>query len=178
VGLKRGAPDGRFEGVPRILSDDLGLVAAAWAAAEPARRLEIAARLSRWGIRLPNEPSLRFVLHWETDVNDVDFHVEDSHGDHAFYGRPELASGGMLYADVTTGYGPECFAIPGKPRGYPYRIGIHYYSRGPMGYGMGKLEIIEHDGRGNLSFDERPFVVMNDQAFVDLGQVPGPIARR
>ena len=40
-----------------------------------------------------------------------------------------------------------------------------------MGYGMGKLEIIEHDGKGGLTFEERPFVVMIDQAFVDLGTV-------
>jgi hypothetical protein len=36
---------------------------------------------------------------------------------------------------------------------------------------MGKLEIIDHDGKGGLSFDERPFVVMADQAFVELGTV-------
>ncbi len=41
-----------------------------------------------------------------------------------------------------------------------------------MGYGMGKLEILEHDGKGGLKFEERPFVVMTDQAFVDLGTVP------
>jgi hypothetical protein len=40
-----------------------------------------------------------------------------------------------------------------------------------MGYGMGKLEIIEHDGNGGLTFEERPFIVMVDSAFVDLGEV-------
>ncbi len=40
-----------------------------------------------------------------------------------------------------------------------------------MGYGMGKLQIIDHDGHGNLRFDERPFVIMQDGAFVDLGHV-------
>ena len=38
-----------------------------------------------------------------------------------------------------------------------------------MGYGMGKLQIIEHDGQGGLRFEERPFVVMDDGAYVDLG---------
>jgi TonB family protein len=46
-----------------------------------------------------------------------------------------------------------------------------YYSRGPMGYGMGKLQVIEHDGSGGLRFDERPFVIMRDGAYVDLGRV-------
>ena len=54
-------------------------------------------------------------------------------------------------------------------RAGPYSLQAHYYSRGPMGYGMGKLEIIDHDGRGGLKFEERPFVVMADHAFVNLG---------
>ena len=40
-----------------------------------------------------------------------------------------------------------------------------------MGYGMGKLQVIRHDGRGTLKFEERPFVVMQDRAFVQLGTV-------
>ncbi len=36
---------------------------------------------------------------------------------------------------------------------------------------MGKLQIIEHDGRGGLRFEERPFVIMQDEAYVDLGTV-------
>jgi hypothetical protein len=44
-----------------------------------------------------------------------------------------------------------------------------------MGYGMGKLQIVEHDGKGGLRFEERPFIVMRDGAFVDLGKVPSPL---
>ena len=99
----------------------------------------------------------------------------DSKGGHAFYSNMALPSGGRLYADVTTGYGPECFTIPGKPSAGPYKIFIHYYSRGPMGYGMGKVEIVRHDGKGGLTFDERPYVVMTDRAFVNLGAVGGPL---
>ncbi|WP_428269308.1 hypothetical protein [Haliangium sp.] len=40
-----------------------------------------------------------------------------------------------------------------------------------MGYGMGKLEIVEHDGQGGLRFEQRPFVVMTDGAYVDLGTI-------
>jgi hypothetical protein len=164
-------PRGRFLGCDRILREDLALVGAAWAAKEPKRKDEIARRVSDAGAAWEGQPSLRFVLSWETDANDVDFHIRDSQGGHAFYSQPELASGGQLYADVTTGYGPECFNIPGKPEAGPYKIFIHYYSRGPMGYGMGKVEIVRHDGKGNLRFEERPYVVMNDQAYVDLGMV-------
>jgi tetratricopeptide (TPR) repeat protein len=173
AGAQRRYPAGRFAGVEQILTEDLGLVAAAWAHAQPNRTGEIEAKLRAAGGKIEHDPSLRFVLVWETDANDVDFHIYDARGGHAFYSQRDLPSGGSLYADVTTGYGPECFTIRGarEKRAYPYTLQAHYYSRGPMGYGMGKLEILEHDGKGNLTFEERPFVVMQDRAYVDLGTV-------
>ncbi|WP_437679089.1 AgmX/PglI C-terminal domain-containing protein [Sorangium sp. So ce131] len=173
AGLERRYPPGRFAGVEGVLREDLGLVAAAWLKVDPARRADVLARLAKSGAALERAPSLRFVLSWETDANDVDFHIRDDRGGHAYYGRPTLPGGGRLYADVTTGYGPECFTIraPREQRASRYTLQAHYYSRGPMGYGMGKLQIVDHDGKGGLSFEERPFVVMTDGAFVDLGAV-------
>ncbi|WP_437733471.1 AgmX/PglI C-terminal domain-containing protein [Sorangium sp. So ce1335] len=173
AGLARRYPEGRFDGVQAVLREDLGLVAAAWIKADPARRADILARLARAGAALERAPSLRFVLSWETDANDVDFHIRDDRGGHAYYEKPTLPGGGRLYADVTSGYGPECFTIraPRAQRAGRYTLQAHYYARGPMGYGMGKLQIVDHDGKGGLTFEERPFVVMTDRAFVDLGAV-------
>ncbi|WP_433931424.1 AgmX/PglI C-terminal domain-containing protein [Sorangium cellulosum] len=173
AGLARRYPEGRFAGVESVLREDLGLVAAAWIKADPARRADVLARLAKAGAKLEGAPSLRFVLSWETDANDVDFHIRDDRGGHAYYGEPTLPGGGRLYADVTTGYGPECFTIraPREQRARRYTLQAHYYARGPMGYGMGKLQIVDHDGKGGLTFEERPFVIMNDQAVVDLGAV-------
>jgi tetratricopeptide (TPR) repeat protein len=159
------------QGTEQIMREDLGLIAAAWQSAEPSKKESIRERLSRAGGVLEDAPSTRFVLNWETDANDVDLHVYDGLGDHAYYGRKQLSSGGFLYADVTNGYGPECFTLRGpalKPV-KKYTLQVHYYARGPMGFGMGKLQIVRHDGKGGLTFDERPFVVMQDKAHVDLG---------
>jgi tetratricopeptide (TPR) repeat protein len=177
-GVEQQYPSGRFAGADRILREDLALAAAAWIRAQPGKRAAIEERLrSKAGLSPDNQPSLRFVLVWETDANDVDFHIIDAQGNHAFFGNGTLASGGELYADVTTGYGPECFTIPlpSSARAYPYQLQAHYYSRGPMGYGMGKLQIVEHDGKGGLRFEERPFIVMRDGAFVDMGKVSAPL---
>jgi hypothetical protein len=38
-----------------------------------------------------------------------------------------------------------------------------------MGYGMGLLQIVKHDGRGKLAFEDRPYIIMNSRAYVDLG---------
>jgi tetratricopeptide (TPR) repeat protein len=172
-GIEQRYPEGRFAGVDRVLKEDLGLLAAAWLHAEPARREEVTDRLQAHDSHLETEPSLRFALTWETDANDVDLHVYDRLGGHAYYQAKALPSGGELFADVTTGYGPECFAVrePASRGAAPYRLRVHYYSRGPMGYGMGTVQVIAHDGEGGITVEPRPFVVMADQAMVDLGSV-------
>jgi tetratricopeptide (TPR) repeat protein len=166
--LDREYPEDRYLGVKTVLRQDLGIVAAMWIAREPAREAELRERLEARYTRVNNRHSLRFVLNWESDANDVDLHVWDDDGGHAFYSNKSLASGGELVADVTTGYGPEAFVIDGRKSGFPYRLMAHYYSRGAMGYGMGKLQVLEHDGHGNVAFSEHPFVVMKDDAWVDL----------
>ncbi len=175
AGSKGNYPWGRFRGVPQILQEDLRLIAAVWLAQKPADSLAIQAELARAGVTPDTQPSLRFVLNWETDANDVDFHIYDGKGGHAYFSQKALGSGGSLYADVTTGYGPECFTVWGKAAAFPYVLQAHYYSRGPMGYGMGKLQVIEHDGAGNLRFAENPFVIMKDSAYVDLGRIERPL---
>jgi hypothetical protein len=170
-GLDQKYPGGRFAGVDRVLHEDLSLLGSAWLGAEPGHRAEILERLQAHGARLAGGPSLRFVLTWETDANDVDLHVYDRKGNHAYYEAKTLPTGGELFADVTTGYGPECFAVsdPAARAAGPYRVWVNYYSRGPMGYGMGTVQVVAYDGHGRLSVDPRPFVVMADDATLDLG---------
>ncbi|MCB9705546.1 MAG: hypothetical protein H6711_26995 [Myxococcales bacterium] len=177
AGARQSYPWGRFRGVDQILQEDLRLIAAAWLAQKPEDEKTIRETLEREGVPPDTRPSLRFVLNWETDANDVDFHIYDGRGGHAYYSQKALPSGGDLYADVTTGYGPECFTVWGDANAYPYVLQAHYYSRGPMGYGMGKLEVIEHDGKGNLRFGENPFVIMKDSAYVDLGRIDAPLSK-
>jgi tetratricopeptide (TPR) repeat protein len=172
--LERGYAADRFGGVDRILREDLALIGAAWVRAEPGAEPKVRAALAARGLTLDHAPSLRFVLSWETDANDVDFHLHDGRGGHAYYMKPKLPSGGSLYADITTGYGPECFAVPGRARNYPYVLQAHYYARGPMGYGMGKLQVVDHDGQGGLRIEDHPFVIMKDKAFVELARLSGP----
>jgi tetratricopeptide (TPR) repeat protein len=169
AGLDQPYPPDRFRGGERVLAEDAGLVGAAWIAAEPAQRAAVTGELAKRHLALPTGPSTRFVLYWETDANDVDFHIQDARGGHAWYSNMHLPSGGDLYADITTGYGPECFTIPGAPKAGPYRISVNYYAQGPMGYGMGLLQIVRHDGKGGLVFEDRPYVIMTDHAYVDLG---------
>ena len=171
-GIRAKRARNRFSGVDRVLREDAILIATAWYHRAPKRQAEIKSILNEAGIQedihTKTVPTMRFILTWETDANDVDFHIYDAEGGHASYRQKHLKSGGDLYADITTGYGPECFTIS-RPQAGPYKLQAHYYRRGPMGYGAGKLQVLRHDGAGELSFEERPFVIMVDGAYLDLG---------
>ena len=172
-GYERSYPSGRFRGVKEILGDDLKIIATAWLSVDPQAEKGIAEQLQKLGFERDTQPSLRFILSWETDANDVDFHIYDGAHGHAYYSHKTLPAGGRLFADVTNGYGPECFRID-HPKAYPYELSAHYYSKGPMGYDMGKLEVVRHDGKGHLVIEDRPYVIMKDRAFIHLGLVDKP----
>jgi tetratricopeptide (TPR) repeat protein len=159
----------------RVLREDAGLVAASLCRNTPHSCPEVAHRAKAIGARIADKPSLRFVLSWETDANDVDLYVRDKKGHVAYYGKKRLPSGGRLYGDVTNGFGPELFVIPQKPSAYPYRLGVRYFSRGPSGYGFGTVSVIQHDGKGKLRFSDRPFVALDTHSEVSLGRVKGPL---
>jgi hypothetical protein len=174
-GVRQTYPTGRFAGVGPILREDAGIIAAAAIRQNPGSREDVRRRLSAAGVGIATGRSLRFVLSWETDASDVDLHVKDGKGGIAWYSQPNLPSGGRLYADVTTGYGPECFTIDGTPAAYPYALSVTYYNQGPTGYGLGQVQVIEHDGSGQLRFDDRPFVLLENRGRQDLGTVRGPL---
>ncbi|MCW5802743.1 MAG: hypothetical protein KIT31_10180 [Deltaproteobacteria bacterium] len=167
--LDEGMRHARRQSVLQLLAEDAAIVAAHAVARDPASRSAVEKRVRG---PLPAVPSLRIVLSWETDANDVDLHVHDRRGNHAYYQSPEMVSGGRLREDLTDGFGPELFAVD-DPRAFPYQVGAHYYRRGPMGLGLGTVQVIRHDGRGNLAIEDRPFVIQNDDALVDLGVIKG-----
>ncbi len=165
----------RYVGVREILEDDAALLAAAWLAAEPTKASTIREQVSDVGGWIADAPSTHFVLSWETDANDVDLHVHDGGGYHAWYRNRGMNSGGHLYADVTDGFGPESFTIQGQATAYPYRIDVHYFRRGPSGHGLGALQVVQHDGKGHVAVQTLPYELMNDGGRTRLLKLEGPL---
>jgi hypothetical protein len=163
-------------GIRPVLREDIATLGAVLVAVDPSREQEVVASLGSLGLSMDRAPSTRFVLTWETDANDVDLHVHDGRGNESWFANKRLPTGGALHRGVFDGYGPECFTLSGDATAWPYRFEAHYYRRGPMGYGVGKLQIIQHDGEGGLRFDDRPYVVMADDAWVGLGTMDGPLS--
>ncbi|MGK3986296.1 OmpA family protein [Sorangium sp. So ce136] len=161
----------RFPGVDVALKDDLGLLAAAWLKAQPARAREIEGRAAAAGAQPSRERSVRFALTWENDANDVELDVVEDDGPTTragFLKKPARIKG---WTEASSGYGPEVLVIETPPAGFRYRVHARYPRRGAMGHALGKVQIVEHDGTGGLRFDDRPFVLMNEGGSVDLGIV-------
>ncbi len=163
--LERDYP--RFKAAKRMLAETLALMLTRL---EQQQQLGAIFPDKSFNWKKATQRQLRLLLMWETDANDVDFHIYDNQQHHAYYSQKRLPSGGSLYADIRTGYGPECFSIS-EPKAFPYRIQAHYYNMGPMGYGMGVLHVLKYEPKTGLNSEFRPFVVMKDGAYVELGKV-------
>lgn len=161
----------RLAAARAVFDEELVLAAAAWRAASPARAAEIDARASAllgsaWTSRA-ELPGTLVVLTWETDASDLDVSVRRAPAAEAA-AAPLL---GVHVASAFDGWGPEAVLVGGEPRDAraASRIGVRFVRRGPGGTPMGVVHVMEHDGRGHVSVQPRPFVLMNEGAEIDLG---------
>ena len=124
--------------------------------------------------RLARDPSsrtlVRACLYWENDATDVDLHLYDGKHRHASGGSFETP-GPVASGDVERGFGPECISARGDDIAFPYQLQVQYASRGAMGHALGAVHILRVDASGNASFEVRPFVLMKEQAYADLGEL-------
>jgi len=154
-----------FVGARETLGEDLALIGAVWQKEEPDRKADIEARMKGVMGQVESEPSLRVVVVWETESTKVSLRVRDATA------RPDLDQMKSSHTTLKGEYGPDELAVHGA-RHYPYSLSVDFAkASGPMGFAMGKLEILDHDGRGGLTFEERPFVVTNGVGKVDLGTI-------
>ncbi len=69
---------------------------------------------------------IRISMSWDADMTDVDLHVFEPSGEHAYYAHNRTEIGGLVSRDFRQGYGPEEYvlrkAAPGR-----YRIKAHYF---------------------------------------------------
>jgi Ca-activated chloride channel homolog len=90
-----------------------------------ARGIATPARIDRRFIQLL-DLDLRISLSWDLDLTDVDLHVFEPTGEHAYYAQNRTSMGGLVSRDFRDGYGPEEYvlrkAVPGA-----YQIKAHYY---------------------------------------------------
>ena len=72
--------------------------------------------------------ALRVVLTWDKTDTDVDLHVRDSNGNHAWYADLDGIPGAFLDHDDVDGFGPEVFTMETLAPNTTYTVFLHYYS--------------------------------------------------
>lgn len=80
------------------------------------------------------QAQLRFVLTWDDPQAEVDLHVVTPEGEHAYWARPVLPSGGGFDVDSVDGAGPEIFSVAAPARG-AWQVFVNYWGNfGASGY--------------------------------------------
>lgn len=69
---------------------------------------------------------VRISMSWDADLTDVDLHVFEPTGEHAYYGHNRTEIGGLVSRDFIQGYGPEEYVLH---RAHPgvYTVKAHYF---------------------------------------------------
>ncbi|MGE1176259.1 YfaP family protein [Pseudomonas sp. BW7P1] len=85
---------------------------------------------------------LRVLLSWDSDGTDLDLHLITPDGAHIWYGDRVAPNGAALDVDVTTGFGPEIFAMPAPIKGQ-YLVYVNYFGGGYRGDDEGGEEAVQ-----------------------------------
>ena len=96
------------------------------------------------------KPSVfRAELRWDENDTDVDLHVYDSFGNHAYYGDKDGVPGGRLDRDDTDGFGPETYIQSSDEGASYYDIYVKYYSDHGHGSTQASVKIYKEDAFGD-----------------------------
>jgi hypothetical protein len=106
---------------------------------------------------LPVKRAVSIVLTWDTPHNDVDLHIHEQGGQHVSYQKQESKNGGLLYYDITNGYGPEIYVLGSGPEG-KYNLSLVYFS-GSQRNVSGTLTVLRDAGSPEESRQDIPFVL-------------------
>jgi hypothetical protein len=148
------------ETLPALLRQDIGMVARALLAQHPGVHASILRQLKLTGIPFSSEKLLRFVL---MDESEDQLTL-------GLYANPE--KGRLLGTRIGDGHAVGYLVSPSERRA-PYTIrarnvvGSRFHPDTALG--LGYVEIVQHDGKGRLTVETRPFVIMTEPSELDLG---------
>jgi len=150
----------RYAGVSDLLASDLGLAAAAWAQAEPAKRDMIESKAIVLHARSRDRSTVQAIAAWETDTSDIDVQAFDAKGERS----------GATTSQALDGFGPEALDLATDvKRASPLNAVVRLQRKGTGGDVLGVVHVVRHDGKGNVTIDPRPFTLMNEGTVLDLG---------
>ncbi len=99
----------------------------------------------------PAQGAERAKLTWDTDKTDVDLHVWDSAGNHAWYSNQSDIPNAELSTDIIYGFGPERFEEFSGSTGRTYTYGVCYYGSntddGTVPETVATVDIVDPNGQ-------------------------------
>lgn len=113
--------------------------------------------------------ALRVVLTWDKADTDVDLHVEDSSGNHAWYADLTGIPGAFLDHDDVDGFGPEVFTMETLAPNTTYRVYLHYFS--DHGNGPTTARAVVYLNNAEVTNTAIP---LTDDQFANVGTYPPP----
>ncbi|EDM79215.1 hypothetical protein PPSIR1_03723 [Plesiocystis pacifica SIR-1] len=118
------------------------------ASAGATERAEWTARVDALELPGGSENDVKVYLSWDTDRTDVDLWVINPRGEKVFYSHKRGSLGGVLFHDVTTGYGPESYTLHDARAG-TYAVEVHYFGNngGSMKEARGEVLVVTNEGR-------------------------------
>ncbi|MEM7187781.1 MAG: TonB-dependent receptor plug domain-containing protein, partial [Bacteroidota bacterium] len=78
------------------------------------------------GYKRTKELDMRIVIDWNHNDTDIDLHVVDPNLEECYFGNRSTSMGGTMSEDMTTGFGPEEFALEDAGTG-SYYVKIDYF---------------------------------------------------
>ena len=141
------------------------------AAADPAERAELQARIDALALPGGTENDIKVYLSWDTDRTDVDLWVINPAGEKVFYSHRKGKDGGTLYDDVTSGYGPESYTVATAKPG-TYAIEVNYFGNGgAMKEARGEVLVVLDEGRETEQQAVFRYVLPNPKATVRVAEI-------
>lgn len=116
----------------------------------------------------PAPPTHRATVTWNTDGSDVDLHIWDASGNHAWYGEQDGIPDATLSSDITDGYGPEVFSDQGTPPNRVVTYGLCYYDDHDTGPTTATIDITDPNG----SIRTYSYTLAGDKSSVLVGRSP------
>lgn len=107
----------------------------------------------------------RMRMQWDTDATDINLHVWDIDGNHAYFGDQLAIPEAELSIDEVEGFGPEWFTAPAN-RTYTY--GLCYFDDNEIGPSVVSYRITHPDG----SFVDDSVVLFGTADWIVLGSSP------
>lgn len=106
---------------------------------------------------LPVTRDVSIVLTWEDPSVDVDMHITEAGGEHVDYTHRESKQGGLLYYDITDGFGPEIYVLGHGAKG-AYNLEVVYF-RGQTQNVKGTLTLIRNAGAASETRENFDFTL-------------------